>query len=213
MNTIRVDFQPCEPTPSNGYRILYRPIGDVTPFRIHPVNFTSSPAVFDVHVDPAGTSYEGFIQGDCGGGKYGVLVPWLAIQTGSFSFSESESASVPEPGLCFNVYRGLDGDDGAWSGNSSVLNACAQLSIPKKDRFSNDIAAPVQALEPGDIITLILESNPVIRARYVIDSIIFELSNSITFNVTNIDGTAYPITGSPNFTMCFDYGSASESGG
>lgn len=96
-NTITIYFDECEPTPSNGYRISYRPIGSAIPYRVWPVNFMSTPAEFIDNNDPIGTSYEGFIQGDCGGGKYGVSLPWTAINEVAPSESGSASGSASEP--------------------------------------------------------------------------------------------------------------------
>lgn len=107
LNTITIDFDPCEPTPANGYRVAYRPLGSIGAYRIWPVNFFNTPAEFTDTHDPIGTSYEGFIQGDCGGGKFGVPIPWVAensssessVPAPSESSAPSESGSVPEP-LC-----------------------------------------------------------------------------------------------------------------
>jgi hypothetical protein len=97
-NTITINFDPCEPTPGNGYRIYYRPVGGGA-YRLHPDRFYVTPAVFTDEEDPIGTSYEGFIQGDCGDGKYGLPIPWEAINDESApSVSESGgsgSASGP----------------------------------------------------------------------------------------------------------------------
>lgn len=91
-NTITIQFEPCSPSPFNGYRVRYRPIGSTEEYRIWPINFTSSPAVFTDTSDPLDTGYEGFIEGDCGDGKFGVPVPWLAGE-GQSGESPSESDS------------------------------------------------------------------------------------------------------------------------
>lgn len=93
-NTIHLEFDPCEPVPGGGYKIRYRPLGSGGPYRNAPTNFFSSPAVFNDNLDPAGTSYEGFIQGDCGGGKLGVSVPFVAEFTGSVGPSSQAPSSV-----------------------------------------------------------------------------------------------------------------------
>ena len=76
MNTITINFTPCTPAPANGYRVSYRPVGTSIPYRVAPNNFTTSPAVIQDSNDPDGTQYEGFIESDCGGGNYGVQVPF-----------------------------------------------------------------------------------------------------------------------------------------
>jgi hypothetical protein len=96
-NTIHIEFDPCEPVPANGYTVRYRPLGSGGSYRTAPANYTSSPISFVDNLDPAGTSYEGFIQGDCGGGKLGVSVPWVAEFTGSAGGGSSQAASSPAP--------------------------------------------------------------------------------------------------------------------
>jgi hypothetical protein len=77
MNTISLDFRPCEPAPVNGYKVSYRPVGAGS-FREVPGRFFSSPIEFSTTLDPSTTQYEGFIQGDCGGGKLGIQSTWIA---------------------------------------------------------------------------------------------------------------------------------------
>lgn len=71
-NTITIEFQPCQPTPGAGYQVSYRPLGSDEDYRVAPANFTASPAVIVDTLDAPGTEYEGFVQGDCGGGRLGV---------------------------------------------------------------------------------------------------------------------------------------------
>jgi hypothetical protein len=99
LNTITIDFMPCEPTPVNGYRIYYRPVGGGA-YRFHPDRFYVTPAVFTDEEDPIGTSYEGFIQGDCGGEKYGLPIPWSAENSESGSGGGSGSGSEPPEVPC-----------------------------------------------------------------------------------------------------------------
>lgn len=109
-NTITVTFDPCEPAPPLGYRLLYRPLGSVAGYRITAA-FAGSPIVVVDTLDPEGTEYEGFIQGVCGPGKYGVLVPWQTSpqesQSGSasLSVSESEGESESEPESVSDFYQ------------------------------------------------------------------------------------------------------------
>lgn len=88
-NIVIVNFEPCEPTPTNGYRVTYRPQGSSEELRTWPANFFSSPVLMQVNEDPAGTDYEGYIQGDCGDGELGLLVPWVAPNEGAPSDGES----------------------------------------------------------------------------------------------------------------------------
>lgn len=92
-NTIQIDFDPCEPAPANGYLVKYRPLGSDEEWRTVEPNPTDTPVIIVDENDPKGTSYEGTIQGDCGGGKYGVEVPWEAINDESGSASASGSGS------------------------------------------------------------------------------------------------------------------------
>jgi hypothetical protein len=86
-NTIRVRFTPCAQAPSNGYRITYRPLCSTGPLRTWPVTFPASPAVFVDTLDPPGTQYEGYVQGDCGDKGLGPRVPWA-----------TDAASCPDSG-------------------------------------------------------------------------------------------------------------------
>jgi hypothetical protein len=80
-NLIVIEFDPCEPPPANGYRIGYRHLGSSAPFTIVG-SIEASPVSILVTTDPDGQDYEGFIQGDCGGGKFGPAVFW-ATEPGS----------------------------------------------------------------------------------------------------------------------------------
>lgn len=90
-NTITIEFRPCEPTPAAGYLIRYRPVSGGAYRERH---VFSSPATWVDHSDPVGTSYEGFINGDCGNGQLGVDIPWTAPFEGSQEASPSASASA-----------------------------------------------------------------------------------------------------------------------
>lgn len=102
LNTITIEFEPCNPAPSNGYVVKYRPVGSTDPYRTWPANFFSSPAVIEDDNDDFGTSYEGIIQGDCGDGVLGVEVPWSAAND-----------DAPSPG-------GEPGESGSAPGGGSV---------------------------------------------------------------------------------------------
>jgi hypothetical protein len=78
MNSITVNFVPCEPPPANGYNILWRVYGSSDEYT-DAGNFTESPAVFTDDTNPAGTDYEGFIRSDCGesaADNFGSPIPW-----------------------------------------------------------------------------------------------------------------------------------------
>lgn len=80
-NHIYIEFDPCEPAPMSGYRIRYRLQGSMDDYRIAGP-FMSSPAHIIDEFDPGGSSYEGFIQGDCDG-VFGISVPFVAEFIGS----------------------------------------------------------------------------------------------------------------------------------
>lgn len=98
-NTISIYFDPCEPAPAGGYLVTYRRVG-TSDFLTWPTNFFSSPAQFVVE-GPPGASYEGFIRGDCGGGKLGVPISWTAENGESFSGGGSGSGSGSGSGPAF----------------------------------------------------------------------------------------------------------------
>jgi len=108
LNTINIEFDPCEPTPASGYRVRYRLLGSGGAYR-NAGPFFTSPIVFNDFLEVAGSSFEGFIQGDCGG-KLGVSVPWVAEFTGSIVAPSSEapssaapSSSAPPPSPCVGI--------------------------------------------------------------------------------------------------------------
>lgn len=139
LNTITIEFQACEPAPADGYKISYRPLGSEIEYR-DGGNFMESPAVINDANDPAGTDYEGIIQGDCGGGFLGVPIPWTAINAGCEG-SESEgsgSSSAPSSGSSgpsgFNAitvrYTELEGDQCTDPGMTAYLAAPATTLAP-----------------------------------------------------------------------------------
>lgn len=117
LNTITIEFQLCEPMPANGFLVSYRPVGSDEDYRTAGP-FMSSPAVINDSDDLFGTSYEGIIQGDCGGGVLGVAVPWTANNNESESESQSESASQSASasesvgGECIPLEVGLGNTEG-----------------------------------------------------------------------------------------------------
>lgn len=101
-NTIMINFNPCEPTPLQGFIVRYRPTGSVEEYRPAPGSFFVSPITFQDELDPIGTSYEGFIQGDCGDGMLGVPVAWDAPNSasGGGESGGSGSGSSEAPVAC-----------------------------------------------------------------------------------------------------------------
>jgi hypothetical protein len=73
-NTVCLDFTPCEPTPANGYVILWRLAGSGGSFATI-TGVTASPHCFGVG-GSEGDQYEGFIYSDCGSGITGSQIPW-----------------------------------------------------------------------------------------------------------------------------------------
>lgn len=200
-NTIVINFQPCEPAPADGYLVKYRPQGSTGPYRTHPERFTSSPAIIFSTVDPADTSYEGTIQGDCGGGKLGVPVRWYA--NNQESGSESESLE-PGPGECFRYERQRleSTDSGYITGNSNVLNGMASLNITKLDYDGNNVNSILSGLGPGDQVEIRLLSDPGQYALYDITGVIFELADSWAYNISLVSGTGHVMTGGELYRVC-----------
>lgn len=80
-NQITITFTPCSPAPAGGYRVFYRPDGNVGPYREYPTGFTSSPIVFTDELDPPDQIYEGYLISNCGGGVFGDQVPFVTTLT------------------------------------------------------------------------------------------------------------------------------------
>lgn len=172
-NTIHIEFDPCEPIPVGGYKVRYRPLGSGDPYRNPPANFFSSPIDFIDNLDPVGTSYEGFIQGDCGGGKLGVSVPWVAEFTGSIPAPGSSEApssvapsSEPPPVLSGPFKLGL-----------TTGGLCSEFNIE-----SLFWLGPGPALVPGNVLyTDNMLTTPITGWFYVSDSVgteIFSISDT-----------------------------------
>lgn len=94
-NRITINFTPCVDTPSDGYRLVYRPISGGA-FRIWPSNFTSSPIEIIDTIDPPGTQYEGYIQADCGTSGFGGQIEFETTSQGGGG--SSPGGSEPGPG-------------------------------------------------------------------------------------------------------------------
>jgi hypothetical protein len=98
-NKITVNFIECAPTPANGYRVFYRPIGNSV-YRQSPVSQHPPIIIFDDN-DPSGTRYEGYVQSDCGNGRLGDSPPTFTTPgfiTGTIAVSCTDD-SCTETGL------------------------------------------------------------------------------------------------------------------
>lgn len=98
INAVFIEFEPCELTPINGYR-LYVGLNDF------PINYrgsyTSSPIIVSVEAD-AGDTFTGFLQSDCGDGALGFEIPFViesvvAAEFLRISFDSMANAPVADP--------------------------------------------------------------------------------------------------------------------
>lgn len=94
-NTITIDFIPCIPPPAAGFSVRYKIVGDPDFTEVGP--FTENPIVFEAPGEP-GTCYEGALFSDCGGGKIGDYMNWVACAEPAPAESESESPEPPVTG-------------------------------------------------------------------------------------------------------------------
>lgn len=100
MNTITINFIPCQPPPAGGYRVKYRLVGETDYIEIGP--FEGSPIVFEAEGEPC-SDYEGTFWSDCGGGKVGDEIPWsVECEQSSGGGSLSESAPPPDNVIVIN---------------------------------------------------------------------------------------------------------------
>lgn len=102
-NYIRIEIDPCQPDPVNGYRVIYRPLGSNGAYRESDDRFFPVPMqdtlTIDIvdELDPAGTEYEGFVQSDCGNGVYSNAGGWQTAPGGG-SDSDSGGGSDSDSG-------------------------------------------------------------------------------------------------------------------
>lgn len=131
LNTITIHIRLCIPAPANGYKVKYRPAGSDEPLRTWPVNFTMTPIVFTDDDDPAGTSYEGLVYGDCGSGKLGVGIPFTAPSDESASGGGGdESASGSESAApCERILHWDFTEDGANGGLVIKKNGVTVINV------------------------------------------------------------------------------------
>lgn len=78
---VTINFNPCSPSPANGYIVLWRIAGSGGSYT-NAGAFVSSPATFG-DSSPEGTEYEGYIYSDCGDGLTGSFVPWSTVGASS----------------------------------------------------------------------------------------------------------------------------------
>lgn len=137
-NVLNVEFSPCQPAPADGYVIRYRVLGSETEYRTAGP-FTESPAQVIDNSDPAGTSYEGFIQGDCGGGKMGVSVPFVAEFTGSIVAPSSEA---PSSGGGSSMAPSSEGPNPPIDGFIEVTGCAEEYAITAVRESGNNFVGP-----------------------------------------------------------------------
>jgi len=119
MNTITINFIPCNPAPANGYRLIWRVAGSSDPYTEEP-NVTESPATFTDSSNPEGTCYEGFLQSDCSesgesGDVVGNAIPWATVcdeESGSTPYTITlQGSCLPgNPFSTFLIENGTPGD-------------------------------------------------------------------------------------------------------
>lgn len=99
MNQITVSFAECEPTPTNGYNVLWRELNTFGPYN-DAGNFTSAPAIFTDDTLPDGTEYEGVIRSDCSesgssGSDFGESVAWSTGSIPCKQYTMSKTVGSP----------------------------------------------------------------------------------------------------------------------
>jgi hypothetical protein len=103
-NTVCIDFNPCSPTPANGYVILYRVAGSGGSFSTI-TGVTSSPFCFGAGGED-GDQFEGFIYSDCGGGITGSQIPWSTGTPSTIQIARSVCTGI------FSQYEVTGGNPG-----------------------------------------------------------------------------------------------------
>ena len=117
MNTITINFIPCNPAPANGYKLMWRVAGSGDPYTDAGF-YTESPIYLVDEINPEGTCYEGYLQSDCSeSGESGTLVgnaiPWATIcedsgATGDYTIEMMGVCSSSESN--FKISGGTPGD-------------------------------------------------------------------------------------------------------
>ena len=95
MATLTISFT-TDNNPTNGYVVKYRQVGTEAYTTVAP-NPMSSPIL--ITGLGSGLSYEGTIQGDCGGGQYGAVSTFSATVAARFDMARDPSSSLNACGL------------------------------------------------------------------------------------------------------------------
>lgn len=128
-NIITINFVACQPAPVGGYRVSYRPTGSAIPYRVWPDNFLATPAVFTDTNDPEGTSYEGFIQGDCGEGKFGIPATFTAMNPEDPGAGSVSGSDICDPVGIPGGQALADANEGVPYADSIVLLGSAPFTL------------------------------------------------------------------------------------
>jgi hypothetical protein len=191
-NSISIDFESCEPAPANGFKVFYRPVGSVDEYREAPENYTESPAQWIDTQDPPCTFYEGYMQGDCGGGKLGPVSTFITnVICTAESGSESESGSVSGSG------SGSESEPGGGGGEpSDPINVNYAFTEPG---VCEGFAALVYVTLPAtDVATgLIVYTDPGLTTPLTGVSFITNSVGTI-FNINSVTGEV----GLPTGNVC-----------
>lgn len=93
-NQVSINFLECDPSPSQGYRVMWRVQGSGDPYT-DAGNFFTSPAVFNDNINPNGTLYEGTITAE-GIGINCNPVPWQTMgqESSSGGFDNSSCGTM-----------------------------------------------------------------------------------------------------------------------
>jgi hypothetical protein len=151
-NKITVIFPECLPAPSQGYRVFYRPTGGSV-YRQSDLFLHPPVVIFDTN-DPAGTTYEGYIQSDCGNNKYGANPPTFntpGLITGVIQFQCSDESCTVNGDLVFNITF-----DNPTPPNLKLLFGAIIHSLPSGIRYyvGNQLFTPPVGTLPWNFYTI-----------------------------------------------------------
>lgn len=195
-NKIVINFEGCEPTPT-GYRVRYRPLGSLIPFRTWPTLFTSSPIEFIDENDPAATDYEGTLESVCAGDVMSVPFPWLAYNSESESAPpESESASESEA-PCDAFIPWDFTEDGAQGSLQIRVNGVLQVSASSTSSGNLTVQA-------GDTVLVTVNgqtgsTREIIISGGCISELESSSSSSVSIEFEAVCDCTYEVTGNVSF--------------